>query len=88
MNYLNKAQRAKWREMAGDRGTVIGQRDVAQSDGGPEDGMSDSKERTCHAGPPGPWHPAGINYGKPHVPVGGSLNGRPALTCLYCGRTL
>lgn len=28
------------------------------------------------------------NYGKPHVPVAGTLDGKPITTCLYCGKTL
>jgi hypothetical protein len=45
--------------------------------------MECSTMSKCRAGTP-----AGINYGKPHVPVKGLCNGRERYSCLYCGAWL
>ena len=51
----------------------------------------------CKADPPGwredrkgnPWwYNGGPNYGKPCVPVPALYDGRPALSCLFCGKFL
>ncbi|KKM63569.1 hypothetical protein LCGC14_1510140 [marine sediment metagenome] len=38
----------------------------------------------CKADPMGP----GPNYNKPHVPIRGSYDGKPRISCLYCGKWL
>lgn len=45
---------------------------------------------TCKAGGVTNWAKIGIiathpNYGLPHVPVPGTFNGLPRMSCIFCG---
>lgn len=42
----------------------------------------------CHADPPRYDYPGGPNYGKPCSPVAGLYDGKPIMTCRFCGRKL